>query len=89
MKAEIKERLDILTPKLYDLGNRMYSKWGTESYEERCINSDIRDELTKVIALLDSQPKPMKELTDEEIEEEEYHEIHDDINEARRTGEIE
>lgn len=32
---------------------------------------------------------PIKELTDDEIDEEEYHEIHDDINEARRNGEIE
>jgi hypothetical protein len=33
--------------------------------------------------------KAVRDVTDEEIEEEEYHEIHDDINEARRTGEIE
>ena len=40
---EILERLDNLTPILYDLGNRMYSAWGTDSYNERCVTYDIRD----------------------------------------------
>ena len=45
---KIIERLESLTPKLQDLGNTMYSKWGTESYNERCINYDVRDELIKI-----------------------------------------
>ena len=46
------KKLDSLTPKLYDLGNKLYFKFGTESYEERCIISDIRDELISCIEMI-------------------------------------
>lgn len=42
-------KLNDLVPKLHDLGNTLYSKWGTESYVERCNLSDIRDEIVRVV----------------------------------------
>lgn len=46
---------------------------------------------TSIISQIRQQlEKPQnREITDEEIEDDEYHEIHDDIIESKRLGEIE
>jgi hypothetical protein len=59
------ERLNKLTTKLTDLGTTMYSKWGTESYVERCDNADIRDEIIKVIERLKTLPIEPAEMSEE------------------------
>jgi hypothetical protein len=61
------ERLNKLTTKLTDLGTTMYSKWGTESYVERCDNADIRDEIIKVIERLKTLPIEPAEVSEEII----------------------
>jgi len=66
----IAERLDNLTPKLNDLGNRLYSKWGTDSYVERCNLFDVREEIIKIIeqiklAQLKAEAEAEKEVSDD------------------------
>jgi hypothetical protein len=46
-------------------------------------------EYFKVLSIIDKKELIFPSVTEDWIEEEEYHEIHDDIIEARRNGEIE
>ena len=66
-KDLIIQLLETISSELNNLGGRLYSKFGTESYEERCMNYNIRDAVIKIteqikISALESETEPPKEI---------------------------
>lgn len=50
---------------------------------------DVIEQIRKTIIKDASNKLYGKEITQEQVDDEEWHDIHDDINEAKRNGEIE
>jgi hypothetical protein len=89
LDASEEPHTDIEKMDIFLHGTRWFRSRMTEKEEPYIDKSISIDEYMNMNPKLDPHEQSEEDASDDDIEEEEWHEIHDDINEERRSGGIE